>query len=75
MEDQLGSLGQGLNAVVQLRTEGHEIPDENAARLSLLKYKNLNLLGCYSITATQPDGGTMRPLSDPDSTARKTVRY
>lgn len=79
MEDQLGSLGLVLNAVVlwttryidaavaQLRTEGHEIRDEDVARLSPLKHKNLNLLGRYSFTATQPAGGTLRPLRNPDT--------
>lgn len=79
MEDQLGSLGLVLNAVVlwttryldaavaQLRTEGHEIRDEDVARLSPLKHKNLNLLGRYNFTATQPAGGTLRPLRDPDT--------
>lgn len=53
MEDQLGALGLVLNAVVlwttryldaavaQLRAEGHEIRDEDIARLSPLKHKNL----------------------------------
>lgn len=57
MEDQLGALGLVLNAVVlwttlhidaavvQLRAEGHEIRDENIARLSPLKHRNLNVLG------------------------------
>ena len=56
MEDQLGALGLGLNAIVlwttryidaavaQLRAEGHEIRDEDIARLSPLKHKNLNLM-------------------------------
>ncbi|EDX22838.1 transposase [Streptomyces sp. Mg1] len=66
MEDQLGSLGLVLNAVVlwmtryidavvvQLRTEGHEIRDEDVARLSPLKHKHLNVLGRYGFTPTQP---------------------
>jgi hypothetical protein len=37
------------------------------ARLSPLKHKNLNVLGRYSFTATQPAGGTMRPLRDLDA--------
>ena len=79
MEDQLGSLGLVLNAVVlwttkyidaavaALRAEGHEIRDEDVARLSPLKHKNLNVLGRYSFTASVPDGGTLRPLRDPDA--------
>jgi hypothetical protein len=31
-----------------------------------LKHHNLNVLGRYSFTATQPAGGTLRPLRDPD---------
>ncbi|WP_435054345.1 DUF4158 domain-containing protein [Nonomuraea angiospora] len=54
-------------AVVQLRAEGHEIRDEDVARLSSLKHKNLNVLGRYSFTPTQPAGGTLRPLRDPDA--------
>ena len=79
MEDQLGSLGLVLNAVVlwttryidaavvQLRAESHEIRDEDVARLSPLKHKNLNVLGRHSFTPTQPAGGTLRPLRDPDA--------
>ncbi|MEV0775889.1 Tn3 family transposase [Streptomyces sp. NPDC050428] len=64
MEDQLGSLGLVLNAVVpwttryidaavaQLRAEGHEVRDEDIARLSPLKHRNLKAL---------------RPLRDPDA--------
>jgi TnpA family transposase len=78
MEDQLGSLGLVLNAVVlwttryidaavaQLRAEGHEIRDEDVARLSPLKHKNLNVLGRYSFTASQPVDG-LRPLRDPEA--------
>ncbi|MGW5214808.1 transposase [Streptomyces sp. NPDC004051] len=79
MEDQLGSLGLVLNAVVlwttryidaavaQLRAEGHEIRDEDVARLSPLKHKNLNVLGRYSFTASTPAGGGLRPLRDPET--------
>lgn len=54
-------------AVAQLRAEGHGIRDEDVARLSPLKHKNLNVLGRYSFTATQPAGGNLRPLRDPDA--------
>jgi TnpA family transposase len=79
MEDQLGALGLVLNAVVlwttryidaaveQLRTEGHEIRDEDVARLSPLKHRNLNVLGRYSFTASNPAEGDLRPLRDPDA--------
>ena len=78
MEDQLGSLGQVLNAVVlwttkyidaavaQLRAEGHEICNEDVARLSPLKYRNLNVLGRYSFTASVPREG-LRPLRGTDA--------
>lgn len=54
-------------AVTQLRAEGPEISDEDVARLSPLKHKNLNAPGRYSFTATQSAGGTLRPLRDPDA--------
>ncbi len=38
------------------------------ARLSPLKHKNLNVLGRYSFTASQPVDG-LRPLRDPDAVA------
>ncbi|MCG5121578.1 Tn3 family transposase [Streptomyces sp. T7(2022)] len=79
MEDQLGALGLVLNAIVlwttkyidaavtQLRAEGHELRDEDIARLSPLKHRNLNLLGRYSFTASVPAAGALRPLRDPDA--------
>ena len=54
-------------AVAQLRAEGHEIRDEDIARLSPLKHRNLNVLGRYSFTALTPVGGGLRPLRDPDA--------
>lgn len=53
-------------AVAQLRAEGHEIRDEDIARLSLLKHKNLNVPGRNSFTPSVPAGG-LRPLRDPDA--------
>ncbi|WP_415958277.1 Tn3 family transposase [Streptomyces sp. 021-4] len=79
MEDQLGALGLVLNAIVlwttkyldaavaQLLAEGHELRDEDIARLSPLKHRNLNLLGRYSFTASVPAAGALRPLRDPDA--------
>ncbi|MDQ0700989.1 hypothetical protein QF048_007516 [Streptomyces sp. W4I9-2] len=81
MEDQLGALGLVLNAIVlwttryidaavaQLRAEGHEIREEDIARLSPLKHRNLNLFGRYSFTASTPAAGALRPLRDPDASA------
>jgi hypothetical protein len=77
LEDQLGALGLVLNAivlwttryidaaVVQLKAGGHEIREEDIARLSPLKHRNLNLLGRYSFTASAP--GALRPLRDADA--------
>jgi hypothetical protein len=79
MEDQLDSLGLVLNAIVlwttryidaavaQLRAEGHEIRDEDIARFSPLKHRNLNLLGRYSFSAGVPAAGALRLLRDPDT--------
>ncbi|AVZ77085.1 hypothetical protein SLUN_37965 [Streptomyces lunaelactis] len=53
-------------AIAQLRAEGHEISDEDVARLSPLKFKNLNVLGRYSFTPSTPPQG-LRPLRDPDA--------
>lgn len=76
---QLGALGLVLNAIVlwttryidaavaQLKAEGHEIRDEDIARLSPLKHRNLNLLGRYSFTASTPAAGALRPLRDPEA--------
>ncbi len=77
-EDQLGSLGLVLKTVVlwttryidaavaRLREQGHEIRDEDVARLSPLKHKNLNFLGRYSFTPSTLAGG-LRPLRDPEA--------
>ncbi len=54
-------------AVAQLKVEGHEIRDEDIARLSPLKHRNLNLFGRYSFTASTPAAGALRPLRDPDA--------
>lgn len=76
VEDQLGALGRVLNAIVlwttkyidaavaQLRAEGHEIRDEDIARLSPLEHRNLNLLGRYTFPASTPGAGALRPLRD-----------
>ncbi|MER6723068.1 hypothetical protein [Streptomyces halstedii] len=54
-------------AVGRLRAEGHEIRDEDLARLSPLKHRNLNPLGRCSFTASVPAAGALRPLRDPDA--------
>ncbi|GLY66522.1 transposase [Amycolatopsis taiwanensis] len=79
MEDQLGALGLVLNAVVlfntryldavlaQLRAEGYEVRDEDAARLSPFRHRHINLLGKYSFFLPADLAGGLRPLSDPDT--------
>jgi TnpA family transposase len=57
-------------AVTQLRAlhadqREHDILDEDVARLSPLKHANLNVLGRYSIRASVPADGGLRPLRDP----------
>ncbi|MCW2948571.1 MAG: transposase [Actinoallomurus sp.] len=79
-EDQLGALGLVLNAAVLWTTryldaavahlrenppEGHQVLDEDVARLSPLRHANVNCLGRYSFRASQPAGGGLRPLRDP----------
>ncbi|MDQ0771641.1 alpha-ketoglutarate-dependent taurine dioxygenase [Streptomyces aurantiacus] len=78
-EDQLGALCQILNAVVpwttkhiddavaRLRAGGHEIREEDIARLPPLTHCDLNSLGRYSFTAGVPAAGALRPLRDPDT--------
>jgi hypothetical protein len=43
------------------------IRDGDIARLSPLKHRNLNVLGGYSLAASTPPGGALRPLRDPDT--------
>ena len=75
-EDQLGALGLVLNAVVlwntrytdaalgQLRATG-DVDDADAARLSPLADKHINMLGRYAFAS--PAGPALRPLRDPAS--------
>ena len=61
-EDQLGALGFALNAVVlwnaeylddaivQLRTTGHQITDEDLRRLSPLQHEHVKMLGHFPFT-------------------------
>jgi Tn3 transposase DDE domain len=77
-EDQLGALGLTVNLVVlwntiymdaalnQLMSEGYEVRPQDAARLSRLGLKHINMLGRYAFTL--PDfvaRGELRPLRDP----------
>jgi TnpA family transposase len=82
-EDQLGSLGLVLNAVVLWNTryqdaavthlrenppKDRQVLDEDVARLSPLGHRHLNVHGRYSFTASQPSKG-LRPLRDPEMPA------
>ena len=77
-EDQLAALSLVLNAVVlwntryldasvaALRAAGHQISDEDVARLSPLISARINTLGRYAFIPTHADRG-LRPLRDPAS--------
>lgn len=61
-------------AIAQLRAERHEISDEDIARLSPLKFKNLNVLGRYSFTSCTPRQGLpLRARTPPSSTTMTTA--
>jgi TnpA family transposase len=76
-EDQLSALGLVLNAVVlwntrytdaaihELRVQGHDVPDEYAARLSPLVDSHLNVHGRYTFTTSGLPAAGLRPLRDP----------
>ena len=79
-EDQLGALGLMVNAIVlwntlyidaalnRLRAEGHEVRDEDVARLSPLGYEHVNMPGRYAFTLPETVArGELRPLRDPAS--------
>lgn len=55
-------------AVARLRAVGHDIKDEDVARLSPLKDRHINFLGRYliHIKASGPGQG-LRPCRDPDA--------
>lgn len=52
--------------------QGIEVRDEDAARLSPLKAKKVNVLGRYAIVASQPIQG-LRPLLDPTNPGDQDV--
>lgn len=76
-EDQLGALGLVVNAIVlwntryqdaaleQLRSDGHDVRDDDVRRLSPLGHDQLNLLGRYQFSTTNLTDGQLRPLRDP----------
>ncbi|WP_433539398.1 Tn3 family transposase [Streptosporangium sandarakinum] len=75
MEDQLGSLGLALNAVIwwnslyldaavqRLRAQGFPVTDEMCARLSPIAYEHINFLGRYAFTRADVGSG-LRPFHD-----------
>ena len=82
-EEQLGVLGLVVNAIVlwntiymqevldQLRAEGFCVKDEDVARLSPHRYRNVNVLGRYSFDLPpEIANGALRPLRDPTSPQR-----
>ncbi|MFD5034106.1 Tn3 family transposase [Streptomyces sp. NPDC058405] len=53
-------------AVTQLRAEGHDLKDEDAARLSPLKNRHINFMGrCQFHFAASGPGEGLRSLGDP----------
>lgn len=76
MEDQIGALGLGPNALVlfntrymgaavaRLRADGFDVRDEDVAHLSPFVRHHVNMLGRYSFRLPELPGG-MRPLRDP----------
>ncbi|MFD3503273.1 hypothetical protein ACFWWT_32200 [Streptomyces sp. NPDC058676] len=57
-------------AAQALHLVDHELREEDIARRSPLKHRNLNLLGRYSFIAGIPAAGALRPLRDPDAPER-----
>ena len=53
-------------AVNVLRGQGYPVPDEDAARLSPLRYAHINVLGRYTFPAPSTEQ-RIRPLRDPDA--------
>ncbi len=81
-EEQLGTLGLVVNAVVlwntyyldaavnQLRSEGWTIHDEDLSRIAPLAHSHINMLGRYHFHLSEElQAGGMRPLRHPDLTA------
>lgn len=84
-EDQLGALGLVVNVIVlwntlymdaalaKLRADGHQVRDEDIARLSPLGFEHINMLGRYAFIL--PDTvarGELRPLRDPASASTES---
>lgn len=57
-------------ALDQLRASGHDVRDEDVARLSPLSFDHINMLGRYAFILLETVArGELRPLRDP-TTAR-----
>jgi TnpA family transposase len=82
METQLGALGLVVNIVTlwntlycgaalqQLEMMGHDVLEEDVARLSPLKWRHVNVLGTYSfVLSPSVASGDLRPLRDPNVVA------
>jgi Tn3 transposase DDE domain len=77
MEDQLGALGLVIGCITlwntvyldriltQLRASGHEVRDDDVARLHPYLYAHINVHGHYAFSPPDPNAG-IRPLRDPD---------
>ena len=53
-------------ALDQLRAGGHDVRDEDVARLSPLGFDHINMLGRYAFTLPETVArGELRPLRDP----------
>jgi hypothetical protein len=54
--------------VARLRAGGHDIKDEDVARLSPLKDRHINFLGRYLFNSkASGPGRSLRPFRDPDA--------
>lgn len=57
-------------ALATLRSQGHEVKEEDVARLSPLGYSHVNLLGRYHFALPEAVArGAYRPLRDPQRDA------
>lgn len=55
-------------ALNQLASEGFEVRPEDAARLSPLSFRHINMLGRYAFTLPEfVARGELRPLRDPNA--------
>ncbi len=90
-EDQLGALGLVVNVIVlwntiymdvvlnQLRAEGFDVRDEDVARLSLLGFDHINMLGRYAFVLpdqiARMNSGRCATLKIPTTRAESNFRF